>query len=259
MKNNYFTENNTKIYYQLTGKGTPIVFIHGFTLDHRMWKPQVDFFCHDYQTLIYDMRGYGKSSVPNTKYSHHDDLKKLLNYLAIDKIHLVGLSLGGEIALDFSISNPERLMSLSLLASSLSGYKSTVDWDVHAPDKGLEQAKQNWLNHDLFKPTMKKNDVVKILQGYIQSYSGWHWLNSDPRKKVSGLALNRLEEIICPTLVMSGKDDLSYFHDIAKILISKIDNTESQCINDAGHMINLEQPTIVNSLLQQFFKRCEKK
>lgn len=258
MKNGYFTDDEAKIYYQLNGEGTPIVFIHGFTLDNRMWESQIGFFQHDYKTLVYDMRGYGKSSIPTGKYSHHDDLLKLLDFLNIDKIHLVGLSLGGEIALDFSISNPKRLLSLSLLNSSLSGYKSTVDWSVHAEEQGLAKAKSNWLNHDIFKPTMKNDKAATILKDFIDSYSGWHWLNSDPRKRVISLALNRLDEIICPTLVLSGEDDLSYFHDIAKILTSKIPNAERKFIKDAGHMINMEQPEAVNSSLQQFFEKCEK-
>ncbi len=258
MKNGYLTKDHAKIYYQLTGEGTPIVFIHGFTLDHRMWKPQIEFFQRDYQTLVYDMRGYGKSSIPNSKYSHHNDLQELIDFLNIDKIHLVGLSLGGEVAIDFSISNPERLMSLSLLNSSLSGYKSTVDWSVHAKEQGLEKAKKNWINHDIFKPTIKNHESAKILQEFIDDYSGWHWFNSDPRKRVSKLALNRLDEIACPTLVMSGENDLTYFHDIADVLISGIPNAERQFIKNAGHMVNIEQPEAVNSLLRQFFEKCER-
>jgi pimeloyl-ACP methyl ester carboxylesterase len=255
MKNYYHTNDNGKIYYELTGKRTPIVFIHGFTLDHRMWKTQVEFFKHDYQTLVYDMRGFGKSSVPNGKYSHHNDLKNLLDSLNINKIHLVGLSLGGEIALDFAISYPQKLLSLSLLNSSLSGYKSTVDWSVHAKEQGLVKAKNNWLNHEVFAPTKKNPKTTAILQQIINDYSGWHWLNSDPRTKIKKLALNRLNKITCPTLVLSGKNDLSYFQDIAKVLSKKIPNAKRQIIKGAGHMINLEEAETTNSALQQFFKK----
>ena len=66
--------NNGRIYYEVTGTGAPIVFIHGFTLDHRMWQPQVEAFGQSHQVIAYDARGFGKSSLPDGPYDHAGDL-----------------------------------------------------------------------------------------------------------------------------------------------------------------------------------------
>ncbi len=103
MKNGLLAYNDGHIYYEVSGSGEPIVFIHGFTLDHRMWRPQVEFFAQDYQVITYDVRGFGKSSIPTQPYSHDDDLLALLTYLGIEQAHIVGLSMGGRIATNFTL------------------------------------------------------------------------------------------------------------------------------------------------------------
>ncbi|MBU0976511.1 alpha/beta hydrolase, partial [Patescibacteria group bacterium] len=87
MKQGYFDHNNGKIWYQTAGTGKPIVFIHGFTLDHRMWDTQVASLRGKHKIVTYDMRGFGKSSIPSSSYSHQDDLQSLLGHLSIKKAH----------------------------------------------------------------------------------------------------------------------------------------------------------------------------
>ncbi len=76
--------NNTRLYYEIKGEGQPLVFIHDFTLDHRMWDDQFYYFSKWYRCIRYDIRGYGQSALPGTDYySYHDDLKDLLISLQI--------------------------------------------------------------------------------------------------------------------------------------------------------------------------------
>ena len=70
MTNGTLTYDNGQIYYEVAGSGDPIVFVHGFTLDHTMWKPQIEHFSKNYQVIAYDVRGFGKSSLPNGLYDH---------------------------------------------------------------------------------------------------------------------------------------------------------------------------------------------
>ncbi len=241
---------DSTIYYESKGVGEAVVLIHGFSLDHRMWQPQIDFLSHKHQVVAYDMRGFGKSSLPTNTYSYHGDLLALLDSLQLTKVTIIGLSLGGEVAIDFAISYPQYVSKLVLASSSLGGYASTIDWNVHAKEVGIEQAKKNWLNHSVFAPTIKNEIAKETLGQIVNDYSGWHWLNHDPREKLQPSALTRLNEIKAPTEIIVSANDLSYYHDIAKILSKGITNSHLTIIPNSGHMVNLENPNEFNKVLQ---------
>ncbi|MFH1543062.1 MAG: alpha/beta hydrolase [Patescibacteria group bacterium] len=252
MKQGYFDHNNGKIWYQTAGTGKPIVFIHGFTLDHRMWDTQVASLRGKHKIVTYDMRGFGKSSIPSSSYSHQDDLQSLLGHLSIKKAHVVGLSLGGEIALDFTLSFPRLVSSLTLVDSSLGGYRSTVDWNVHAQEVGLENAKQNWLQHEVFKPVAGNPEVFPLLEQMVNEYSGWHWLHKDPRKKLQPSAKDQLSKVITRAMIIAGEKDLPYFMKIAKILKTNIPNSTFHMIRGASHLGNIEKTSDFNQILSDF-------
>lgn len=252
MKSGSLAYNNGKIYYELRGSGEPVVFMHGFTLDCTTWQPQVAFFGKDYQVITYDARGFGKSSLPKGPYSHTADLRALLGHLGVPRAHIVGLSMGGRNAINFALTNPEMVTSLALLDTALGGYKSEVDWDVHAIEQGIKNAKENWLNHEIFAATRKQPAVVAALRLVVNGYSGWHWLHGDPQEPMEIPALNRLHEIAQPTLVMVGEEDLAYFHNIANVLAAEIPNAQKIVVPNAGHMVNIEAPDRVNQLLAEF-------
>lgn len=245
------------LHYQIVGFGTPIVFVHGFSLDSRMWAPQIEIFSKTNQVITYDMRGYGKSPLPTKPYSHVEDISTLTDHLKITQFHLVGLSLGGEIAQEFALTYPGSLSSLTLADTSLGGYPSTVDWRVYAKEQGLEQAKINWLNHPVFATAKSKPAVFSQLKQMVEDYSGWHWLNEGFRVKLDPPAIDRLGEIRVPTQILVGENDLDYYHIIADILADKIKNSRLEIISDSGHMINLENPKKFNIVLQKFISQHE--
>lgn len=252
MQNGTFAYNNGQIYYEVHGMGEPVVFVHGFTLDHTMWQPQVAFFSKTHKVITYDCRGFGRSSTPNRPYNHADDLRALLQHLNIQQAHIVGLSLGGRNAINFTLAHPHVVQSLTLMDSALDGYASEVDWNVHAKEQGLEEAKQNWLNHEIFSVTQKNSAVVSELRNTVKNYSGWHWLHQDLQYPAKTDAREHLHEITCPTLIIVGEGDLSYFHNIARVLAICISHAQKVIVPDAGHMVNMEAPDTVNLLLANF-------
>jgi len=247
---------NGRLSFEETGSGETIVLIHGFSLNHSMWKDQVELLKEKYHVLTYDMRGFGKSSSPDLPYSHHEDLKTLLDFLDISKTHLVGLSLGGEVAIDFTLTYQDLVYSLTLVDSSIGGYKSTVDWNVH-PEQGLNKAKENWLNHEVFAQTQKNEEAFKLLTKIATDYSGWHWFNKDPRKKLSPSVLEQLEKIKVITQAITGEQDLSYYQEMANTLGSKIKNSQKVTIPSSGHLPNIENSNIFNRVLLDFLSRYD--
>ena len=115
--------NGGKLYYEAAGEGQPLVLIHGGLVNSGLWDDQFEVFAQHQRVVRYDVRGFGKSSPPTQPYSNHADLKTLLDFLSIDKAAVLGLSMGGAIAIDFTLTYPERVAGLIPVAAGLSGYQ----------------------------------------------------------------------------------------------------------------------------------------
>ena len=107
--------------YEVAGSGEPVVLIHGGFGDRRMWDEQFAVLARDYRVLRYDHRGFGRSPAPDTTYSPVRDLIQLLDRTGMDRAHIVGNSLGGALAITFALLHPERVRSLTVVASGLTG------------------------------------------------------------------------------------------------------------------------------------------
>lgn len=217
-----------------------------------MWRPQAAFFRKNYQVITYDARGFGQSSLPERPYRHDEDLHALLEHLGIAKANIVGFSMGGRIAMNFALSHPEKVRSLTLVDTALDGYASTVDWRVHADQAGIEGAKENWLNHSVFSTIQSQPAINATLRTIVAGYSGWHWLHRDTETRATVKARERLHELTMPVLTLVGEKDLPYFHDIATVIQKGITNAQKVVIPNAGHMVNMEAPQEVNKLLAGF-------
>lgn len=247
--NGVYQDDGLSLSYEIHGEGEPIVFLHGFSLDRRMWDEQVKYFSKNYKVITYDLQGFGQSSIPRKPYSHYEDLNKLFAHLNIGSAHIVGLSMGGEASIDFAIQYPGKALSLTILDASIGGYPYKEDWQVYAKELGLEQGRVNWLNHRVFEATRKNKEVMVKLTEIVAGYSGWHWLNFDPRQKLTPTAIERLSEIKAPTLILVGKKDLKYFLDQASHMAQNIPNSRLVVIPGVGHMLNMEAPDEVNNLI----------
>src|SRR5262249_42601880 len=155
--------------------GDPVVFLHGFGLDARMWEPQFKDFERSLQVIRYDLRGFGRSSLPPTApYAHEDDLMALLAHLGVARAHVVGLSMGGRMALRFALAYPDATRSLVLAESALDGHKWSAEWQARwseicetAKAGDLDGAKHRWLEHPLFAFSRAIRPVRGLLAGMI--------------------------------------------------------------------------------------------
>ena len=115
----YLTVYGARIHYELAGDGEPVVFVHGFACDLSMWEPQIPDFSSRFHTLRYDARGFGRSSLPGAEpYGHYHDLAAMIEQLDLAPAHVVGLSRGGSIALNFAITYPRLVRKLVLAGAS---------------------------------------------------------------------------------------------------------------------------------------------
>ena len=106
------------LYYEARGSGPAVVLLHGGGLDLGMWDPQVEPLARSFRVIRYDARGHGRSTARMGPYSTLEDLRRLLDHLGVARAHLVGLSMGAGVALDFAINHPERVSKLALVSTS---------------------------------------------------------------------------------------------------------------------------------------------
>lgn len=216
-----------------------------------MWNDQFQVFAQKYETIRYDCRGFGRSAltVSGEGYNHADDLKALLGYLGISQAYVIGLSMGGEIAINFTLEYPEDTQALIPVDSALTGFQWSKEWSEmvtsifsRAKKDGVEAAKELWLNSPLFKAAFENADVAFRLEQMVSSYSGWHLLNKDPIMRLEPPAIERLAEIGVPTLIIIGEYDLPDFHEIANKLEQKIHNSRKITLHGVGHLSSMEAP-----------------
>jgi pimeloyl-ACP methyl ester carboxylesterase len=227
-----------------------------------MWDEQFEVLAQMHRVVRYDVRGFGKSDVPMRQaYTHHEDLKALLDYLGIARAHVLGLSLGGAIAVDFSLAYPD--VTTSLIAVDVSGlggfpwpeelsrWFRSIYSAARSGDLGL--AKGRWLDTGWFTPARRNPGVAARLRQIVGDYSGWHFTNDNPVARLDPPANERLGEIKVPTLVIVGELDLS-FHNlpIAARLAQGIPRAREVIIPGVGHMTNMEAPDAFNKIVLSF-------
>ncbi len=255
--------NGTELYYEMAGHGRAVVFIHGFTLDTRMWDAQFELLAQQFQVIRYDMRGFGQSAVPtDAPYSHVEDCRALLDHLHIKQACLVGLSKGGGVALDFALTYPQRTQALALLDTVLGGHSWSAEGSARdrlvwqrAREGGIAAAKESWLAHPLFAPALRQTAVAAHLTHMINDYSGWHFVHRNPEQQLEPPAAQRLHELTMPVLVMAGEWDTADFLQITAVIGQQIPQAQTAVVPGVGHMVNMEAPAVCNRLLAEFLSQ----
>jgi len=237
----------------------PIVFVHGVGLTHKIWQPQLDFF-KNHSTLSYDILGHGKSSLEKEKISFDDfsdQLINLMNELNINKIHLIGFSIGSLIARNFATRYSEHLKSLILLGSI---YKRS-DEQQKIVNQRFEQAKQEL---KLSRQALKRWFTDKYLENNPDIYnkiSNILSANNMPNfLKVYELFVNHkndeaLEKIKVNTLVMTGEHDVGSTVEMAKELDNILQNSQLKIIKDGKHLCGIECADEVNLVIKKFVEQ----
>ena len=244
--------HGAELHYELTGQGTPVVLIHGFSFDMRSWEPQVAALVKRHTVLRYDMRGFGRSPPPGeAPYSHVDDLAALLHALDLAPAHLVGLSLGANVALGLALEQPHLVRSLVLASSGLPGHAWREERPpdaamAHAKSHGVAAARAFWLQHPIFDSLQDYPEAQAALAQIVGEYSGWHWANANPMAPFAASAAH-LHCVSVPTLVVSGGRDVEGYREIAAVLAAGIPGARLLPLPDAGHVLTLEVPARFNA------------
>ena len=239
--------------WQVVGDGPPVVLVHGFGLDRRMWDDITPGLARDHTVVSYDCRGFGASAQfdQTTGYTHTDDLLTLLAHLGMKRAALVGLSFGGGVVLKTTLRAPESVTHLVLVDAVLGG----VPWDEESSrasdaadlavrDGGVTAGRRAWCAHPLFTPANERPDLAARLVEMVEGYPGHHWLGADPHRSERGdRPIDMLHTITAPTTVIVGDRDVPCFVEMAAVLARGIPGARLVTIPGAGHMTPMEAPT----------------
>lgn len=256
--------NGAQLRFSVTDRrsGLPVVFIHGVALDRRMWNPLVERLRSDHTCLTYDLRGFGQSSDEGDgPYRSSDDLSELLTHLGLERVHVVGLSRGGRIALDFVGRRQERVASLTLIDAAVPGLpaakelRETGDRIREALSEGdqdaaLQQARDVWLESDLCRPAMQNATAAPLLREITNDYR-FRQFTQPETDAVFAVDHIDLGAIDVPTLIMVGELDVPYFHEGARLLNDSIPASRLKVVSKAGHLAAIENPDDCASAIRE--------
>ena len=258
----YSEVNGAKLYYEIAGEGYPLVLIHAGIADCRMWDDQFRAFAQDNLVIRYDQRGYGRSKIVPGEFSNHDDLAGLLDAVGIESAALLGASMGGSTALDFTLAYPDRVDALIVVGAAIGGHQwsnlALQKWGEIDEAMG-EGRKEYAIELDLRMwvdgPTRKSDVVNPQLREKVRIMDAPLYEAQQVTAKERRLdppAIQRLSEIDVPTLVIVGDADMPDMMTIADKIEAGVRGARKVVISGAAHMLNMEQPEKFNRLVSQF-------
>lgn len=258
------------IYYEIHGKGEPLLLIMGLGSDLTSWILQIPEFSKKYQVIPFDNRGVGRTDAPDVPYSTAmmaDDTIGLLDSLGIEKAHILGLSMGGFIAQEIALKYPQRVKSLVLAATAACPYA----WATHLLGTMLRLAQEgvtpetfttlrvSWLFTDKFfnNPelvrtvidTMLANPHPQPVHAYARQFSAAN--EHDTR--------GRIGQITAPTLVLVGREDMLLPVKMSEELAAGIPNSELAVLDGGGHGLLVEIADRFNQAVMDFLAKVAKK
>lgn len=255
--------NGIKIYYEIHGKGEPVIFGNGIFSNTMGWIHQEPLFSKEYQVILYDMRGQGKSEKPASPYSfeiHTEDQKALLDNLGISKVHHVGISYGAELGLVFALKYPDMLNSLvtcsavSFVGPLLNEMCQLWRYACDTGDSDLFYQATVPLN---FGETFIRENTVILEQAKVR----YAQLDYPALVRLIDAFLmlditDQLPKIKTPTCVIGGeKDILKPVYPYSKLIHDKISNSEMFIIPKSGHAVTFENPEEFNSIVLGFLRK----
>lgn len=243
---------------EVSGEGLPLVLIHGIAGDRHDWDQFAAALPPELARLRYDLRGFGRSTVlDGAEYSHSDDLLALMDARGIDRAPLIGLSMGGGIALNFALSHPERVSQLVLLSPAMIGWEWSDGWKglwrgvVEAARSGnLALARQLWRDHPMFAVLRESPELADEMHRSVEAYHGRQWIRDNQRDELPDI--DRLHTLAMPCLLLTGERDVADLRLIADVLEAAVPDIRRVDYAGAGHMIHLERASAVASDLYAF-------
>lgn len=245
--------NDSALYYERAGtrRGVPVVFLHGGLIDSRLWNAQFAWFSERADAIRFDLPGNGRSDPAHGAFPAFEALAAAFSALDVERAHLVGLSGGARIAIDFSIRYPERAEKLVAVAPGISGYER---WSLPEErvrplltaleDRDRDAAAGAWL--DIWAPVTKER-LLDLGRDNADSLFALEAL-----EELEPPAIDRLGELTAPTLVIVGDRDVRDIQTIVELIIRDAPFARKRVFEGADHFPNVYDEAGFNAVVAQF-------
>jgi pimeloyl-ACP methyl ester carboxylesterase len=266
-KTGFAPVNGAQLYYTINGAAhaETILMIHAGICDSRMWRAQAAYFSQRYRVITFDMRGFGHSKMVNGEYTNHADALGLMNYLEIESAWLMGCSLGGKTALDLTLTAPERVRGLLLVGPAISGYRyageshpleDAIDAAYESGDleRTSEIEVQMWVDGVGRAPDQvdaAARQLVWEMNLIALKVDEALW---EQEQVMQPPALERLDSIDKPTLIIIGDLDIPASRERADILAERINGAHQVVMSGAAHVPSMEYPELFNQIVDDFLR-----
>jgi pimeloyl-ACP methyl ester carboxylesterase len=254
------TIGTIKTTYLLCGNGKPVIFLHGAGAGAVTWYPSINTISKNFQVVAPDIVGYGESDKPNAPYDRpyfSNWLKDFMKELKISKAHIVGLSQGGAIALQFAIENTEIVDKLILVNAAGLGAKVSfwpligTIWMNSFPSSMANSFNSRFLLH---KPINRDPNHIGYSIAVLKYKGGKNAFQQGRGTAVSKISEELLKQIKNETLIIWGKEDKLFPVEYGEAAAKIMPNAKLHLIEDAGHLPLMDQPEIFNKILDDFLK-----
>jgi 3-oxoadipate enol-lactonase len=243
------------IAYDIQGTGPAVVLITGSNLDRRMWAAEAEWLQERFTVVRYDLRAHGQSDSANQAFAHVDDLFDVLDHLKIDSAALIGLSAGSTIALDAAVRAPHRLTRIVLAAPDIGGYVPKERPAFFEPLIAALQAGNYSLAQEVMivSPLLDVPESSRAIVRTMVTENNRLW--TVPRELMrppAWLAVDHLEEIKIPVLVIVGEKDLAPQREQADVLARRVTGAQLVVVTGGGHLVNLTSAGEFKSVVLPF-------
>ena len=259
----YFEHEGCTLHYEEYGHGAPVLLVHGLGSSTLDWEMQVPALAAHYRVIVMDMRGHGRSDKPRQRYSiagFSADLQALIEHLNLDRVHLVGLSMGGMIGFQLAVDQPQVFKSLCVV-------NSAPEVKVRKPGDYLQWARRWSLTRLLGPKRIGKALSVMLFpkpeQEELRRKMTERWATNDKRAYLASFdaivgwgVQERLARITCPTLIVSADHDYTPVA-MKESYVKLISDARLVVIADSRHATPLDQPQVFNQTLLEFLNAVE--
>lgn len=237
----------------LSGAGSPLLLLHAWTLDRRMWQPQLPGLGSHFRLIMPDRRGFGRSTASPGLTLERDDIARIADTLGHDRLAIAGASQGAAVALNYALALPDRVTALVLAGTPLAGLVPDADdiprdhYAALARADDFRGLRDEWTAHPLMR--LNSASARALVAEMLADYRARDLIAPSSLPPLSAEAIAALP---VPLLALSGTGDTTWRTACARYLAEKVPQGVFAMIENAGHLPNIEQPEAFNALVRSF-------
>ena len=245
-----------------SGSGSPILLLHGWPLDHRIFEPQVRYLEQFLRVIAFDRRGFGRSEAPPDLRRELDDIDRILKAVSVENVHLLGMSQGARIALRYAVTRPERIRSLILQAPVIDGFVldhpeseriPMEEFAALARASQLDEVRKRWLAHPMMALGAGNERLHKDIEEIMDDYQGKDLLEYSPNSHTFPHdVLAELSRFDRPCLILTGGQETATRREHARRLRESLPHAREIVFRHSGHLSNLLEAEAYNRQVAAF-------